>query len=256
MCYDDHARPPDPPGTRGTARGEDLVLTAADGNQFAAYAAHPDQPTGAQILIYPDVRGLFQFYKDLALRFGEVGIAAVAIDYFGRTAGLTGRDESFEFMPHVGQLTLDGIYADARAALAYLRQGAGAGQPTFITGFCIGGTLTLYSGTQAEFGVAGLIPFYSGFRRALDPRGTALDAATEVKAPVLGLYGGADQGIPEEQVHELGNKLTQAGVEHELVIYPGAPHSFFDRYQTEYADASTDAWTRVLAFIAAHTSKQ
>jgi carboxymethylenebutenolidase len=256
MCYDDNARPPDPPGATGTARGEDLVLTSADGTSFAAFAAHPDQPTGAQILIYPDVRGLHQFYKELALRFAEVGIAAVAIDYFGRTAGLTGRDESFEYMPHVQELTLDNIFADARAGLAYLRQGAGAGQPTFITGFCIGGTLTLYSATQAEFHLAGAIPFYSGFRRAMDPRGTALDAAPDIKVPVLGLYGGADQGIPEEQVLELDTKLTHAGIEHELVIYPGAPHSFFDRRATEFADASADAWGRVLGFISAHASRQ
>ncbi len=255
MCYDDNARPPDPPGATGTARGEDLVLTPADGTPFAAFAAHPEGPsTGAQIVIYPDVRGLHQFYKELALRFAEVGITAVAIDYFGRTAGLTGRDESFEFMPHVGQLTLENIAADTHAALAYLRQGAGAGQPTFITGFCIGGTLTLYSGTDPSFDLAGIIPFYSGFKRAMDPRGTALDVAAEIKVPVLGLYGGEDQGIPAEQVQELDAKLTEAGTEHELVIYPGATHSFFDRRATEFADASADAWGRVLGFIAAHTS--
>jgi carboxymethylenebutenolidase len=254
MCYDDNARPPAPPGATGTARGEDLVLTADDGTRFAAFAAHPDAPNGAQILIYPDVRGLHQFYKELALRFAEVGVAAIAIDYFGRTAGLTSRDEPFDYMPHVQEVTLEGVYADTRAALAYLRQGAGAVQPTFITGFCFGGSLTLYSSTESEFGLAGVIPFYSGFRRALDPRGTALDVAPEIMVPVLGLYGGADQGIPEEQVHELDARLTQAGEEHELVIYPGAPHSFFDRRASEFADASADAWGRVLGFIAAKTS--
>jgi carboxymethylenebutenolidase len=254
MCYDDNARPPDPPGPTGTAHGEDLVLTAAGGTPFAAFAAHPDQPTGAQVLIYPDVRGLHQFYKELALRFAEVGVAAIAIDYFGRTAGLTGRDESFEYMPHVQQVTLEDVYADTRAALAQLRQGAGAGQATFIVGFCFGGSLTLYSGTQPDLGLAGIIPFYSGFRRALDPRGTALDIAPEIRVPVLGLYGEADQGIPVEQIHELDAKLTEAGVEHELVIYPGAPHSFFDRRAVEFADASADAWGRVLGFISTHTS--
>src|SRR5436305_5028823 len=132
MCYDDNARAPIPPGTHGQAHGEDLVLTAVDGNRFAAYIAQPEQPALAQVVIYPDVRGLHQFYKDLALRFAEVGVAAVALDYFGRTAGLTERTDSFEFWPHVQQLQLPTFFADVQAALAHLRAGAGASRPTFV----------------------------------------------------------------------------------------------------------------------------
>ena len=95
MCYDDQARPPIPPGATGQATGRDLVLTAADGNRFAAYQAMPAQAATAQILILPDVRGLHQFYKELARRFAETGIAAIAMDYFGRTEGLGSRDETF-----------------------------------------------------------------------------------------------------------------------------------------------------------------
>jgi len=256
MCYDDKARPPMPPGEGGTAHGEDIVLTAADGNRFAAYVAHPGKPTGAQILIYPDVRGLHQFYKELALRFAEVGIAAVAMDYFGRTAGLTARDDSFEFWPHVQQLQLQTLFADVQAALAQLRTDSGAGQATFTVGFCMGGTISLYTGTE-DFGLAGVIGFYSGLSRKLDEqRGTALDAAKHIKYPVLDLFGGADPGIPPEQVQALDQALDEAGVEHEIVVYPGAPHSFFDRRATEFAEASADAWKRVLGFIAAHTPKQ
>src|SRR5690349_20748989 len=103
MCYDDNAQPPVPEGANGVAHGEDLVLEAADGNRFAAYLATPSAPASAQVLILPDIRGLHQFYKDLALRFAEIGIGAIAFDYFGRTAGLTARNDSFEFMPHVQQ---------------------------------------------------------------------------------------------------------------------------------------------------------
>src|SRR6266568_1262923 len=106
MCYDDNARPPLPPGAAGQAHGEDIVLEAADGNHFAAYAAFPANPSGAQVIIYPDVRGLHQFYKELALRFAEVGITALALDYFGRTAGLTSRDESFDHKPHVQEIRI------------------------------------------------------------------------------------------------------------------------------------------------------
>jgi carboxymethylenebutenolidase len=253
MCYDDNARPPVPPGANGGARGEDLVLTAADGNRFAAYAAHPEHPTGAQVVIFPDVRGLHQFYKDLALRFAETGIIAVAIDYFGRTAGLTSRDESFEYMPHVQQIQQQSFFADVDATLAYLRTGDGSNRPTFTVGFCMGGTFSFIAGTNPHFGLAGIIGFYAGMTRNLGGQGTLLDRADKLTCPALGLFGEADQSIPVSNVHKLDEILDDAGVEHEIIIYPGAPHSFFDRRQADFAEASADAWKRVLAFINAHT---
>lgn len=255
MCYDDNARPPLPPGEGGTSHGEDLVLTATDGNRFAAYLAHPSNPTGARILIYPDVRGLHQFYKELALRFAAVGVTAMAMDYFGRTAGLSERNDAFEFWPHVQQLTLPTVLADARASINQLHQTVGTNQATFIVGFCLGGSLTFYSGTE-DLGLAGLIGFYSGLSRKFsEEKGTVIEAAEHVKYPALALFGGNDPGIPTEQVQAFDEGLDRAGVEHEVVVYPGAPHSFFDRRATEYAEASSDAWTRVLAFIKAHSSK-
>lgn len=254
MCYDDNARPPVPPVESGSAHGEDIVLKAADGNSFSAYAAHPDQPKNAQIIIYPDIRGLHQFYKDLALRFAEMGISAVAIDYFGRTAGLTARDDSFEFWPHVQQMQIKNLFADVDATLAYLRTNGGKDRATFIVGFCMGGSLSLLTATE-DIGLAGVIPFYAGLSRDFGGAGTVLDRAGAVKYPVLGLFGGADQNIPQEQVKELDQKLDTAGVEHEITIYPGAPHSFFDRNAADFAEVSTDAWRRIIDFIAAHTAK-
>jgi len=249
MCYDGNAQPPIPPGTAGATRAEDLVLMSADSAHFAAFAAYPEVPGDAHILIYPDVRGLHQFYKDLAVRFAETGIAALAMDYFGRTAGLTSRDETFEYMPHVQKVKMTTILQDARASLAHLRQGPGASQSTFATGFCIGGTITLYSGAE-DLDLKGVIAFYSGLTRVLDEnKGTALQAAKGIRVPVLGLFGGADAGIPPEQVDAFERGLTDAGVEHEIVTYPGAPHSFFDRRYEEHAEACADAWRRVLGFL-------
>jgi carboxymethylenebutenolidase len=255
MCYDDKARPPIPPTSGGQAQGHDLVLTAADGNRFAAFLAQPGTPTGARIVIYPDVRGLHGFYKDLALRFAETGVQALAIDYFGRTAGLTARDDSFEFMLHVQQMTVPNFFIDVQAALEYLRQGDGADRPTFVVGFCMGGSLTLLSATQ-DFGLSGAIAFYAGMSRDFGGYGTALDHAAEVKCPVLGLFGGADPGIPAAQIEELYARLDHAGVPHDIVTYPDAPHSFFDRKATEYADASADAWRRMLSFIETYGQSQ
>ena len=248
MCYEDKDRPPAPPVTTGKARTEELVLTAADGNRFAAFLAEPSEPVNAQIIIYPDVRGLHGFYKDLASRFAQVGVRALALDYFGRTAGLTPRDDSFEFMPHVQQLTATNVFADAQAAFDYLRQDAGAPQAVFVVGFCMGGSLSILSATH-DFNLAGVIAFYSGMTRDFGGYGTVLDKAAEVKHPVLGLFGGADPGIPAAQVEELDSRLDRAGVPHEIITYPDAPHSFFDRKATEYADASADAWRRMLAWI-------
>ncbi len=252
MCYDSSSHPPTPPGERGAATTQALVLTAADGNQFSAFLATPTREFFAQVLIYPDIRGLHQFYQDLATRFAEMGVRALAIDYFGRTAGLTARNDEFDFMPHVQQMTLPTFYADVQAALAYLQKDNAA--PTFIVGFCRGGSLALYTGSQ-NFHLAGLIPFYSGLARQITgAEGTPLEEARKIHFPVLGLYGGDDPGIPREQVEQLDVELDKAGVEHELKIYDGAPHSFFDRKYAEYANESADAWTRALTFIRAHTA--
>lgn len=252
MCYEDKDRPPLPPGQPGPYHAEELVLEARDGNRFLAYLATPEQGTGSHVIIYPDVRGLHGFYRDLVERFAGAGITALGIDYFGRTAGLGARDDSFDFKPHPPQVKLETFSLDVQAALDYLRSRFAPARPTFVVGFCMGGSLTLLTGTNRSFGFTGLIPFYSGFTRTFGPEGTALDNAEKVAYPVLGLYGGADQGIPLSDVQKLDDALDRAGVQHEIVVYPGATHSFFDRRAAEFADASADAWRRVLAFIEGH----
>ncbi|MEO5951175.1 MAG: dienelactone hydrolase family protein, partial [Chloroflexia bacterium] len=199
------------------------------------------------------------FYKELALQFAEQGIHALAIDYFGRTAPIhTPRDESFEFMPHVSQIQYPTFLLDVRAALSYLQSHAtssGAPSPAIFTcGFCMGGALSLLTATQPDLPLAGAIAFYSGFgRRFAGTEAPTLDNAVNTRVPVLGLYGGADQGIPPEQIEQLEKNLTTASVPHEIHVYPGAPHSFFDRKATEFAEASTDSWIRTLNFIHTNT---
>ena len=256
MCYDNDARPPDVPGEVGVASGRDVEVTSADGTPFAAYVARGAwQGQGANVVIYPDVRGLHQFYKELALRFAEKGIDAIAIDYFGRTAGIGPRDDSFDHMAHVPRIRFPSFVEDVRAALVCLRGNDGAGSSTFTVGFCMGGSLSLLTGAE-DLGLAGVIGFYSGFTRKFEGSGvTALEQAHKIRYPVLDLFGGADPGITEAMIKQLDDELDKAGVEHEIVTYPGAPHSFFDRKATEYARESADAWNRVLGFIAAHSGR-
>src|ERR1700736_4920960 len=133
MCYSDDARVPLPPISGAAADQGELVLTSSDGTKFAAYFARAEKPTGAGMVVMPDVRGLHQFYKELAVRFAETGIDAVAIDYFGRTAGMGDRSEAFEYMPHVEQTTQEGIAQDVAAAIAYLKSADGGAVKSLFT---------------------------------------------------------------------------------------------------------------------------
>jgi carboxymethylenebutenolidase len=227
------------------------VLEARDGNRFAAFAATPEIPSGAGIVILPDVRGLYRFYEELALRFAERGHTAIALDYFGRTAGVEKRGDDFEYMPHVQQTTGEGIQADAAAAVAWLR--AAGCSSVFTVGFCFGGRNSWLAAADGH-GLAGAIGFYGRPGPGRDGSPGPADRAGELGAPILALMGGADEGIPVEDVRAFEAALEEADVEHEVVIYDGAPHSFFDRKFEEFADASADAWSRTLAFVEQHAS--
>ncbi len=279
MCFDLDSRPPIAPIAGGALDSARLVLTADDGNRFAAFLAHAAEPTGAGILILPDVRGLHPYYEELALRFAEHGIDAIAIDYFGRTAGAEPRDDDFEYMRHVGQTTWDGLRADIRAAAAHLRSaeggagrsvggeagrsvggeagrsvGGGAGRSVFTIGFCFGGRLAFLTATMG-LGIAGAIGFYgwpTGPSRNDTPAPS--DLASTMTGGILAIFGGADQGISASIVDEFETALAAADVDHRVVTYPGAPHSFFDRKATDFAEASAAAWDETRAFIQSRTA--
>lgn len=255
MCFDLDSQPPVQPALGSDAYGEELILTSADGTRFAAYQVSADtaRANGAGIVILPDVRGLYSFYKDLAQRFAEAGIAAITIDYFGRTAGAAERDGSFDYMPHVRQTTPGAIRDDVAAALAHLRSGPNAPKAAFTVGFCFGGSNSFQQAANKQ-GLAGVIGYYgrpvaAGVNGAAGP----IERVGEMNCPVLGFFGGADQSISASDVRQFDEALTKSGVEHELITYPGAPHSFFDRKYAEFAHESEDSWNRALAFISAHT---
>jgi len=249
MCFDLDSAPPIPVIAGASVSHDDLVLTAAGGNEFAAFLATPDEPAKAGVVIYPDVRGLYRFYEELALRFAERGYAAIAFDYFGRTAGVEKRDDDFEYSPHVDQTTDDGVQADARSAVEHLRS-LGV-QSVFSVGFCFGGRAS-WIGAASGHGLAGAIGFYGSPTRR---RGgaSAVERVAQIEAPILGLQAGDDGNITADDNAEFERALTDAGVEQEIVTYDGAPHSFFDRKQEAFADASDDAWRRTLAFIDTHS---
>ena len=252
MCFDLDSAPPIPPISGAAVPHADLVLEAADGNRFAAFAASPEEARGAGVVVLPDVRGLYRFYEEIALRFAERGYDAVAIDYFGRTAGVEKRGDEFEYMPHVEQTTQAGIQHDVAAAVAHLRspQGGSCGA-IFTVGFCFGGRHSWLSAAGGH-DLAGAVGFYGRPGPGGDGSPGPTQRAVELRAPVLALMGGADPGIPVEDVKAFEEALSAGGVENDVVVYPGAPHSFFDRKHEEFAAESEDAWNRVLAFLERH----
>jgi carboxymethylenebutenolidase len=252
VCFELDSLPPIPVVSGAAVSHLDLVLEARDGTRFAAFAAAPEAPTGAGVAVLPDVRGLYRFYEELALRFAERGVGAVAIDYFGRTAGVGKRGDDFPYMDHVAKTTAEGIQADVGAAVDYLRSSDGGScNAVFTVGFCFGGRHSWLAAAGGH-GLAGAVGFYGRPGVGNDGSPGPAQRAGEISAPILGLMGGADEGIPAEAVAAFEQALDEAGVEHDLVTYEGAPHSFFDRRQDDDAEASADAWRRVLAFIEPH----
>ena len=245
MCYTDDARPPLPP-IRGAASDQgEMVLTSADGTKFAAYFARAARPTGAGMVVMPDVRGLHRFYAELAQRFAEAGIDAVAIDYFGRTAGIGDRSEAFEYMTHVEKTTQEGIAADVRAAIDYLRsEDGGAVKSVFTAGFCFGGSSS-WNQSALQQSVDGCIGFYGRPARSEQ-------YVPNMRAPLQLHVAGADAATPVEAAREFDQKLTEGNVPHEAHVYEGAPHSFFDRTFDQWKGACDDAWRRMLAFVKEH----
>ena len=250
MCFELDSLPPIPVIRGAAVSHQDLVLEAGDGNTFAPFAAAPEEPGDVGVVILPDVRGLYRFYEELALRFAERGISAVALDYFGRTAGAAKRGDDFVYMEHVEQTTSEGVQADVRAGVEYLR--SNGARAVFTVGFCFGGRNSWLAAAGGH-GLAGAIGFYGRPGEARDGTPGPTQRAAELDAPILALQAGADQNISAADNAAFDEALTSAGVEHELVTYDGAPHSFFDRSQEQFAAASADAWTRVLAFIEAHS---
>jgi carboxymethylenebutenolidase len=249
------SRPPIEPISGAAADGRELTLKGTDGAEFRAYLARPEQSTGAGIVILPDVRGLHPFFEELALRYAERGITALAIDYFGRTAGTAKRGDDFEHMPHVEQAKWETLQGDIKAAVAELRKQPGV-RSVLTTGFCMGGRLSSMSATLG-LGLAGVIPFY-GWPVGPNRNGTPapVDNASKIECDVLAFYGEADSGIGADVRAAYDAALDRAGVRHETVTYPGAPHGFFDRKASEFQDAASDAWDRTLKFIRRHTMGQ
>src|SRR5918992_930171 len=216
MCFETSARPPDPPVDGNLASSARLILTADDGTQVAARLARTATANAPGVVILPDVRGLHPYYEDLADRFADAGVHAVAIDPFGRTGGAEYRGEDFDYQPHRAAARDEHLRTDVRAAAAELRE-AGA-RDVFALGFCFGGRAAFMQASQD--GIAGVVGFYGWPAREEEGGSSPIREARDglVRAPVLALYGGADQGITADQIDAYDAALDSAGVAHQTVV--------------------------------------
>ena len=254
MCFPPGARPPEIPADlrpiSGGAGGENVVLSSNDGATFRAFVANAQQGD-AGVVIAPDVRGLHRFYEELAERFASAGVHAIALDYFGRSAGTARRPDDFAFQDHTAAARArpDLIQADVAAAIVELEKRTAVTR-VFVLGFCLGGRVAFNAGAEQP-GLAGVVGFYGVTRKRDEHDADApIDKVARMRAPILGLFGGADGGIPAEDNAAFDRALSGRNLPHHLVTYPGAPHSFFDRTFADYAKECDDAWRHVLGFIA------
>jgi carboxymethylenebutenolidase len=235
VCYEPHAAPPlsERPGNPVTVSRE--PLRSADGTAVRAFHVVPAERSGPAVLLLPDNLGPRDFYEQLATRLAERGHPTVVIDYFSRSPA------DAPLMQRLAELRRETLFADFEAAIARL------GENVVSLGFCLGGRFAFQTAAP-RFGLSGAIGFYGAVQPIGDAPGPTQLAHT-FAAPILAIFGGADEGIPPELVDGFDRALADAGVEHEIVTYPGAPHGFFDANIDGFQEESADAWKRVERFL-------
>src|SRR5690349_1893374 len=208
MCHDHDSRPPAPPRTGEVAERGVLTLTSADGTEFSAAYAAPAEPPRVGVVVLPDIRGLHPYYVALAERFAETGAATVAIDYFGRTAGVCAdgtREEDFDWQAHIPKTTPEGIDSDITAAIEYLRGRTRADLPVITVGFCFGGSHS-WRQSGGTLDLAGCAGFYG-------KPSVVGDAARRAHLPTVMIIAGADAATPVAEQLQLAETMRAAGAE-------------------------------------------
>src|SRR5215472_4662053 len=239
--------------TNGLTAGDAKVKVA--GGEMPVYYARPANVQNPPvILVAMEIFGLHEYIKDVARRLAKLGAFAIAPDYYFRTGeDLTKITEVPKLMPIVNPKPDAELFADLDATVAWAKSQGGDTNRLGIMGFCRGGrTVWEYSAHNKDLKAA--VAFYGTVvdppaQKTVWPK-SPTELAPEVKAPVLGLYGEADQGIPVAQVEDMKAKLAAAGKTAEFKIYPGAPHGFHADYRPSYRkEAADDAWSQMQSWF-------
>ena len=229
---------------------------AVSGGEMPVYFAKPDGVSNPPvILVAMEVFGLHEYIKDVVRRLAKLGAFAIAPDYYFRKGvDLTKITDFNELMPIVNAKPDAELVADLDATVAWAKSQGGDASKLGIIGFCRGGRTVWVYAAHSDLLKAG-VAFYGSL---VDPQNpvwpkSPVQLAPDMKAPVLGLYGEADQGIPVSQVEKMKDALKAAGKTAEIKIYPGAPHGFHADYRPSYRkEAAEDAWQRMEAWFKRH----
>lgn len=245
--------------SKGLIAGE-VKIPVSDG-EIPGYRAMPD--TGGPfptVLVVQEIFGVHEHIKDVCRRFAKVGHMAVAPELYARQGDVSKITEIREVMAKVVSRVPDAqVMSDLDATVKFMKDsGKGNVGKLGITGFCWGGRIVwLYSAHNPS--VKAGVAWYGNLVRApsqqpnpLQPK-SSIDIAANLKVPVLGLYGGADQGIPLDTIEQMRTKLKESSSKSEIVVYPDAPHGFHADYRPSYRkEAAEDGWKRLNAWFKSH----
>ena len=245
----------------GLTAGEVTIDVA--GFKMPAYRAQPAGKTGLPVvLVLSEIFGVHEYIADITRRLAHAGYLAIAPELFVRQGDAQGYGEMSKLMSEVIAKVPDAqVMGDLDATVAWAGAHGGNTDKLGVTGFCWGGRqVWLYAEHNPKLKAA--VAWYGrlvGQPTALAPK-NPLDGAAQLKAPVLGLYGGADTGIPLDTIDTMKKALAEAGAKgnaaakaSEFVIYPDAPHAFHADYRPSYRkEAAEDGYKRALAWFKAH----
>jgi carboxymethylenebutenolidase len=237
--------------TEGLTAGE-VKVPVSDG-EIPAYRAMPAKggpfPT---VLVVQEIFGVHEHIKDVCRRFAKLGYFAIAPEMYARQGDVSKLDKFPDILKIVSQVPDKQVMADLDAAVGYAKAtGKADTSKLAITGFCWGGRIVwLYSAHNPN--VKAGVAWYGrivGQASPLQPK-HPIDLAADLKAPVLGLYGGADDGIPVATVEKMREALKAAGKPGEIIVYPDTPHGFHADYRPTYRkEQAEDGWKKLLAWF-------
>ncbi|MBF0529561.1 MAG: dienelactone hydrolase family protein [Deltaproteobacteria bacterium] len=225
--------------------------------QVPLYEAYPEAAGKyPAILIIPEVFGLHEHIRDITRRFALEGYLSISFEPYAREGGVWQLTDIAAVRKVVDPIPDERVMSDLDAILDYVKKHPRAKADRIgLTGFCRGGMYTLLYAARGR-DIKAAVPWYGQIKPALTPVVRSfgpLDVAAKINAPVLGLYGAEDAGIPAADVREMEAALKAAGKTAEFVIYPGAPHAFFADYRPSYRpEAAKDAWARCLSWFKKH----
>jgi carboxymethylenebutenolidase len=237
--------------TTGLKAGDAKVPVA--GGEMPVYYARPANATNPPVvLVAMEIFGLHEWVKDITRRMAHLGALAIAPDYYFRSGvNLLEITDTPKLLPIVNKKPDAELFADLDATVAWAKQQGADTNRLGIMGFCRGGR-TVWEYTSHNPNLKASVAFYGTLTDPPNPLWpkSPMQLVPEMKAPVLGLYGAEDQGIPVAQVKAMEAAMKAANKPAEFHIYPGAPHGFEADYRASYRkDAAEDAWKQMQAWF-------